>query len=139
MCIRDRSDAGAERQEGLIARMGKGRGRLETDAGAPDAEGEVIRMIELQRRVQFDTHAAAATARADAFDGDRLGAVADAINVQINGVTDGDVAGVPDADAGVAGFRIGREVGLGARLAEGGDGDHFIFFNSIQTVSYTHL
>ena len=42
-------DAGAERQDGLVARVGNGRRRLEADARSASAEGHVGRMVELQR------------------------------------------------------------------------------------------
>ncbi len=50
-------DAGAERQDGLVARVGKGRRRLEADPRSPDAEGHVGRMVELQRFGQVEARA----------------------------------------------------------------------------------
>ena len=50
-------DAGAERLDGLVAGVGKGRRRLEADSRSPDAEGEVGRMVELQRSGQFEARA----------------------------------------------------------------------------------
>ena len=50
-------DAGAERLDGLVARMGKSRRRLEADSRSPIAEGEVGRMVELQRRGQIEARA----------------------------------------------------------------------------------
>src|ERR1019366_2630159 len=47
-------DAGAERLDGLVARVGKGRRRLEADPRSPNAEGHVGRMVELQRGGQVE-------------------------------------------------------------------------------------
>src|ERR1019366_4653619 len=47
-------DAGAERLDGLVARVGKGRLRLEADPRSASAEGEVGRMVELQRGGQVE-------------------------------------------------------------------------------------
>src|ERR1019366_9168939 len=47
-------DAGAERLDGLVARVGKGRRRLEADPRSSNAEGEVGRMVELQRGGQVE-------------------------------------------------------------------------------------
>ena len=50
-------DAGAERLDGLVARVGKGRRRLEADPRSPNAEGDVGRMVELQRGGQVEARA----------------------------------------------------------------------------------
>ena len=47
-------DAGAERLDGLIARMGKGRRRLKADPRSPIAKREVGRMAELERCGQVE-------------------------------------------------------------------------------------
>ena len=89
-------------------------------------------MVELQRGRQFENRARAACRRGNVGDRDGFDAVAEAIDIQINGVPGGDVAGAFDVEAGVAGVRVRRQVGLRARLADGGDGDHFILFHGIQ-------
>jgi hypothetical protein len=50
-------DAGAERLDGLVAGVGKGRRRLEADPRSPIAEGKVGRMVELERGGQVEARA----------------------------------------------------------------------------------
>ena len=47
-------DAGAERLDRLVARVGKGRRRLEADPRSSIAEGKVGRVVELERSSQVE-------------------------------------------------------------------------------------
>ena len=122
-------DAGAKRLDRLVARVSKGRRRLEADSRSAIAEGKVGRMVELQRRGQVEACArsyhllgvdmrlgeggrkvdagAGRTRGADGGDGDGF---------LVRGSADGDLVAysetvhVADFDIGRAGARICREI-----------------------------
>ena len=134
-------DARAERQEGLVARMGMGRCRLETDSRSPDAERRIGRMVELQRFGQVKACARVPSAdvvgveyrsRADFRDGHGLNAVANGVVSQSDFVADGDVGDGGHLDVSVAGICFRCQIGLRARLANPGDRDHLILFHGIR-------
>ena len=58
--------------------------------------------------------------------------MANAVNVQPDLVTDGNVGDGGYLDVGVAGFRVGCQPGLRARLADSGDRDHLVFLDGIR-------
>ena len=74
-------DAGAERLDGLVARVRKRRRRRETDSGPAIAERHVGRVVELQLLRDREARPVRAS-RADRRDRDRLDTVANARDVQ---------------------------------------------------------
>ena len=100
-------------------------------------------MVELQRGGQVEARAQflalqrtaegiAHRLRADARDRDRLDPMSDAVDVQPDLVTDRDVGDGGYLDVGVAGFRVRRQPGLRARLADRGDRDHFVLLHGLR-------
>ena len=101
------------------------------------ADGDLVARGEAAAAANLDVGGAcagiggkigAACLAPDAGDGDGLDAVALAVDVETDLVTDGDAADGGHLDVGRAGGHVGRKVGLHAGRPDGGDGGQLVMF-----------